>query len=606
MADEVKNKPQCSWIDGVGSTVSIDTAGEIVDLAGIDTSSLVGGPYNFEHKSDLPAQIVGKILECKKIFSEKDCENDRHKYYWDKIKTPYLYVMGRLFDDKKDSSKEVAALFIDDAEHPDEHPMVGFSIEGSKVDKKGIIVTKSIARKITVTNCPANKQCVAELIPGPQEKVKDPDSIFKSEPSFTIELLGKSEQLAKAISPVPGSKHPTSLQAKPTNKAPSTGMKYGPMESKPKDMGKEIGKTKSGKSVMSHAKPTDYKDFSPQEHQEAANIHMGHAEEGKGVPGASHFDTAKRHMAVAGRGERQGAQVQAARQEAIKKPDLNVKKSEKLKKDVDMSTPPPEPNKANAAAMQAGALSGATSPSQAWSNIKSGLGFGKKEKSKEKLEKGISMGMMGGGLPVESTDKKNKRGLFNPDVDKVGGTRTTMVGGMGMSRSEKKGKLKKALSAGSGMADPGNLVQGAALGKESVDKKMKKFEDPLKSTVAGDRIKRAAGYKERGDKLSHTIAMEGAKEAHKEKLSNIKAAPKPKLGKSEWLTRAEQEYKTWGKREEFEAFMAKSMPHLTRGEIRAIGQTLALSKSMEAERKLKKMMPPRANLNSFVEKKEKK
>ena len=44
--------------------------------------------------------------------------------------------MGRLFDDKKDSSRELAALFIDDAEHPDEQPMVGLSIEGSKVEKK--------------------------------------------------------------------------------------------------------------------------------------------------------------------------------------------------------------------------------------------------------------------------------------------------------------------------------------------------------------------------------------------------------------------------------------------------------------------------------------
>jgi hypothetical protein len=483
--DNGKTKPaSCSYVDGIASSQAIDTTGEIVDLAGIDCSSLVGGALNWEHKSDIPAQIVGKILEYKKIFSEKDCENDRHKRYWDKCKTPYLYVMGRLFDDKKDSSKECAALFIDDAEHPDEPPMVGFSIEGSRVNKSGIIVDKSIARKLTITGAAANKTCVAELIPAESAKT-DPDSIFKSEPSFTIELLGKSEQLVKA--PVPGSSYPSADQAKPTPKPSMAGLKYGPIESKPKNLGKEIGKTKSGKSIMSHAKPTDYKGFNAQEHQEAANIHMKYAEEGKGVPGASHFDTAKRHMAIAGRGERQGAKAQAARQQAVKKSE-NVP----LKKD-DMSAPPPEPNKANAAAMQAGALSGATSASQAWTNIKSGLGFGKKEKPKK--------------------------------------------------------ELKKALAAGSGMAGPGNLVQGAALGKESVDKKMKK---------------------------------------------------------SEWLARAEQEYKTWSKREEFESFMAKSMPHLTKYEIIALGQTLALNKSLKNEKKLKKMMPPRANLNSFVEKKEKK
>ena len=86
MADENIKPKTCSWVDGVGSTTSIDTSGEIVDLAGIDCSSLIGGALNWEHKSDLPAQIVGKVLEYKKIFSEADCENDRHKYYWDKVR----------------------------------------------------------------------------------------------------------------------------------------------------------------------------------------------------------------------------------------------------------------------------------------------------------------------------------------------------------------------------------------------------------------------------------------------------------------------------------------------------------------------------------------
>lgn len=486
---DIKPKTQPTFIDGIGSTTAIDTAGEIVDLAGIDTSSLMYAPFNYEHKSDTPAVICGKILEFKKIFSDADCENERHKYYWDKCKTPYLYVMGRLFDDKKDSAREVAALFIDDAEHPDEYPMVGLSIEGSKVDKKGIIVTKSIARRVSLTNAPANKQCVAEMMP-PQEKQKsDLDSIFKSEPSATIELFEKSEKLVK--DEVPGSIHPTAVKASLKPKASSMSMKYGPIETKPRDLGKEIGKTKTGKSVMSHAKPTDYKGFSSQEHQDAANLHMGHAEEGKGVPGASHFDTAKRHMALAGRGERQGAKAQAGRQEAVKKPDMNsnrLTRSEKLKKDGNMSTSPGEPNAANAAAMQAGAMSGPTSPGQAWSNIKSGLGFGKKE------------------------------------------------------------NLEKGMSAGSGMASPGNLVQGAALGKESMDKKMKK---------------------------------------------------------TSLLQRAEQEYIGWSKREEFENFMSKAMPHLTKSEIKVIGQTLCLNKSMKAEKKLAKMMaqPP---MDSYIDKKEKK
>jgi hypothetical protein len=103
------------------------------------------------------------------------------------------------------------------------------------------------------------------------------------------------------------------------------------------------------------------------------------------------------------------------------------------------------------------------------------------------------------------------------------------------------------MTAGSGMAAPGNLVQGSALAPESLDRKMKK---------------------------------------------------------GEWLARAEQAYQSWEKREQFENFMAKHMPDLTKGEISAIGQTIALRKSLRAEAKLKKMMRDEGQ-DSWVKKKEK-
>ena len=157
---------KCTYIDGIGTSQAIDTSGEIVDLKGIDTTSLVGAAFNFEHKSDLPAQIVGKILEAKKIFTKEDCQNERHKYYWNKCKTPFLYVMGRLFDDRQPSAKEVAAIFQDDMAHPNEQQMLGFSVEGARLgEKKGMVVPRSIARKITITAVPANKSCVAGIVP---------------------------------------------------------------------------------------------------------------------------------------------------------------------------------------------------------------------------------------------------------------------------------------------------------------------------------------------------------------------------------------------------------------------------------------------------------
>lgn len=474
MAEENVKPAGPTYIHGIGSSQAIDTAGEIVDLAGLDCSSLVGGAFNWEHKSDVPAQIVGKILEYKKIFSEADCDNDNHKYFWDKCKTPFLYVMGRLFDDKKDSAKECAALFMDDAEHPEEQPMVGLSIEGSKISKKGIIVDKSIARKTTITNVPANKTCVAEIVKNPDVKADtDTDSIFKSEPTCTIELLEKYEPLSKKE--VPGSKipsaHPASSQAKPVKGA--------------------SGWSHSGSGNFSHP---EHGIVSVVKEGNKFNVKHGGALAGVGGKKGSFgsMQEAGRHAGDYMRSLSQGKTIAPAMHE---RPSPSMGKS----------------------------LTGRTT----------GMGG--------------RMGIMSGGLPPESTDKKNKRGLFNPDVDKITTRGTMMGGGMGMGRSEKKGNLKKAMTAGSGMAAPGNLIQGAALAPESVDKKMKK---------------------------------------------------------ALWFRKAEECYKLWEKREMFENFMAKHLPGLTKGEISAIGTTLALRKSMRAEAKLKKMMRDEGQ-DSWVKKKEK-
>jgi hypothetical protein len=76
--------------------------------------------------------------------------------------------------------------------------------------------------------------------------------------------------------------------------------------------------------------------------------------------------------------------------------------------------------------------------------------------------------------------------------------------------------------------------------------------------------------------------------------------PKPNLTKSKWLARAEDEYQKWEKREQFESYMAKRLPHLTKGEIKAIGQTMVLNKSIRMEKALSnlaKAEKPHAGMN---------
>ena len=102
-----------------------------------------------------------------------------------------------------------------------------------------------------------------------------------------------------------------------------------------------------------------------------------------------------------------------------------------------------------------------------------------------------------------------------------------------MPSDPKKQHFEKSLSAGSGMAAPSQLVGGAALAPEHLDRKMKKT--------------------------------------------------------SKWLARAEQEYNLWAKKEEFRNFMQKRLPSLTRGEIDAIGQSLALGKSLKMEKVMSRL-----------------
>jgi len=227
------------------------------------------------------------------------------------------------------------------------------------------LIGRSIARKVTLTSTPANHMCVAEIYDEAMDSVvKDEfESLFRSEQEAIT--LFKSDEGSELYDQF--------LQKKEIDFKHTP--KFGPISSVAKMPGIPIGQTKSGKDVMSHLKPQDYKGWSSQDHRDAGNIHYTNAEEGKGVPGATHFDSAKRHLAFANKSEPM------------------AKAEPSLKKDGNMAAPPAEPNAANAQAMQNGGTSGGTSFGQAMSNLSSGLGFGKKEKGKQKpLNKALTAG----------------------------------------------------------------------------------------------------------------------------------------------------------------------------------------------------------------------
>lgn len=239
------------FIHGIAASENIDSSGERISILGMDISSLaVDGVFNWEHRSDQPGQIVGKVLKAKKIFSEQDCEDDAQLEFFRKCGVPYLYVMGELFDDYKESAKEVAGMFRYDADHKDRNDknVMNFSIEGAKIEKQGMDILKSIARKVTLTALPCNKAAVAQMVSTAPAKPK----------KNSIDELFKTEEIKAEIFAGPLRKDQPKLTVAPP--APTS-----------------IGQTKSGKAISATAKVHEYADFSEADHRDAATAHLNMA-----------------------------------------------------------------------------------------------------------------------------------------------------------------------------------------------------------------------------------------------------------------------------------------------------------------------------------------
>jgi hypothetical protein len=180
-------------IDGIAASQHIDSSAECLDIEGMDISSLGSADsiLNFEHNSKQhPAQVCGKVTFAKKIFKKSDCSNDRERYFWDFCKKPFVYVKGELFDHPDldhDGARNVAALLRYDNRDKGEKArrLISFSIEGGKIDKKGMTVTKSIARDLALTIKHCNKMCIAEIV----DDIKERKDLYKREQDPELPVL---------------------------------------------------------------------------------------------------------------------------------------------------------------------------------------------------------------------------------------------------------------------------------------------------------------------------------------------------------------------------------------------------------------------------------
>jgi len=197
-----KNIKNGTFIHGIAASEHIDSSGERILIKGVDITSLTkDGVFNFEHQSKEAGHIVGKILEAKKILKKEDCENEAHKYFWNKVKMPFVYVAGELFDQVgHGSAQDVAAMLrYDKGLNKDEtKALVNFSIEGSRLGREGSNITKCIARKVSITITPCNKMAHAEHMEAPSKDTKKSGGIdiskeilskFKKSEGTEIEMI---------------------------------------------------------------------------------------------------------------------------------------------------------------------------------------------------------------------------------------------------------------------------------------------------------------------------------------------------------------------------------------------------------------------------------
>jgi hypothetical protein len=154
------------WVDMCAGSELKDTQGETLSVEGADISELEqgSGRLNDNHGKGF-FNSLGRVTEAKKIFKSEDCENDRHKYYWEKIKAPFIYAKGYLFNDEDHPNAKAAAAILRNIHREDTPLSMKASVEGG-VLSRGMKDPTRLARtkihSVALTFTPANNATLVE------------------------------------------------------------------------------------------------------------------------------------------------------------------------------------------------------------------------------------------------------------------------------------------------------------------------------------------------------------------------------------------------------------------------------------------------------------
>lgn len=182
---------------GIVAAQNKDNVGEEILLDGLEDQLRFARD---EHDPLSAFRIIGDISFSKKIYSEKDCENEKELRCWNHAKVPLLYAEGTLFDNEDHPNAKAAAAILRYCQNHDSPLKPGFSVDGAIMERrdvggnptqdreKGKILAKTIAHSAAFTVNPCNPKCAGALY------LDEPPALQKSitPPPAYVEALQKS------------------------------------------------------------------------------------------------------------------------------------------------------------------------------------------------------------------------------------------------------------------------------------------------------------------------------------------------------------------------------------------------------------------------------
>lgn len=187
-------------IDMIAGSQLRDTQGEMLSVEGADISDLEAGRgrLNDNHGKGF-FNAIGRVTGAKKIFKSEDCDNDRQRYYWDKVKAPFIFVKGYLYDDEDHPNARAAAAILRNIHKADTPLQLKASVEGGVVSR-GISDPSLLARtkihSVALTFTPANNNTLVE-----------PTSMSKTQYDEASDMLLIKSVLHLAETNVPSFRH---------------------------------------------------------------------------------------------------------------------------------------------------------------------------------------------------------------------------------------------------------------------------------------------------------------------------------------------------------------------------------------------------------------